>query len=415
MYSASKFVRCHARRALGFAVIVMASVSVLALAACNKGGASADTTSADAAPAAAQPSTVAAMAGAVDPEMLAEAQKQLDRAYKGTDHDPPTSAPKPDKGKNVWIISPSQLGESASIPTNAVKEAGELLGWKMTLFDGKGDVARFSTGIRQAIAAKADGLIMQSIDCVLVKQALTEARAAKVKSVGYYTLDCDDPAIKGEPLYDGMVNFPGFSDYASFTRDWGAKKADWLIVKTKGKAKVIGFRQDILLVVKYIREGFEQELAKCKTCELVKSVDVAFADFGAGLQQKAQGALLQHPEANAIHVPYDSLMLGGIGAAVVESGRNDQIEVVAGEGFPTNIQLIRENKGQDAANAFPSAWTGYAAVDSLNSVFHGQKPQDSGLGYKMIDRDHNMPPAGKGYEPERDFKTAYKKAWGVIH
>jgi ribose transport system substrate-binding protein len=284
----------------------------------------------------------------------------------------------------------------------------------MTLFDGQLDPSRFVSGIRQAIAAKADGIILDAIDCALVKQALVEARAAKTKTVAYYALDCDDPSVKGEPLYDGNVNFGSdFGDYASLTRAWGAVKADWIIVKTLGRAKVVQFKQDQFLVVKYIREGFEQELAKCTTCEMVKTVDFTLADLGPMLQQKAQGALLQHPEANAVHVPYDTPMHLGIGAAVLESGRNDQLEVIAGEGFPSNIQLIRENRGQDAANAFPATWTGYAAVDTLNSIFHGQKPQDSGIGYKLIDREHNLPPPGKGYEPEKDFKSAYRKAWGL--
>src|SRR5260221_3901965 len=197
----------------------------------------------------------------------------------------------------------------------------------------------------------------------------------------YDAVDCDDPAVKGEPRYDDSVDFgSSFGSYAVLTRAWGAVKADWIIVKTQGKAKVINFKQDEFLVVKYIREAFEQELAKCKTCEIVKTVDFTLADLGPTLQQKAQGALLQHPEANAVHVPYDTPIHLGIGAALVESGRNDQLHVIAGEGFPSNIQLIRDNKGQDAANAFPAAWTGYAAVDTLNSVFHGQKPQDSGIG-----------------------------------
>jgi ribose transport system substrate-binding protein len=235
-----------------------------------------------------------------------------------------------------------------------------------------------------------------------------------VKVVAYYSLDCDDPSVKGQPLYDGSVNFGDqYGDYASLIRAWGAAKADWVITKTHGLAKVISFKEDELLVVKYIREGFEQGLAKCKTCEIVKTVDFTLADLGPKLQQKAQGALLQHPEANAIHAPYDSVMLLGVGAAVLESGRNDKIEVIAGEGFPSNIQLMRDNKGQDAANAFPARWTGYAAIDSLNSVFHGDKPQFSGIGYKLIDREHNMPPAGKGYEPVADYKAAYKHAWGV--
>lgn len=350
----------------------------------------------------------------VDAAMLAAVQTAVDTAYKGTDREPPKQAKKPTPGKKVWIISPGQIGESASIPTNAAKEAGEAAGWKMTLYDSKLDVANFSLGIRQAIAARADGLILHSIDCPLVKQALSEARKANVKVLAYYSLDCDDPNVKGEPMYDGSVNFgTQFGDYAALTKAWGAAKADWVIAKTKGRAKVISFKEDELLVVKYIREGFEEGLKKCKTCEIVKTVDFTLADLGPKLQQKAQGALLQHPEANAIHVPYDSAVLLGISSALMESGRNDQIELIGGEGFPSNVQLIRDNKGQDAANAFPSKWTGYAAVDSLNSLFNGEKPQDSGIGYKLIDREHNLPPAGQGYEPAIDYKAAYRKAWGV--
>jgi ribose transport system substrate-binding protein len=398
------------RRALKAASLTIAAA---ALAACNRGGPASQAAADAAGAAAAQPTT--ASGAAADPEFLAYAQHQVDLAYQGTDRTAPTSAPKPQKGKKVWIISPGQIGESASIPTNAAKEAGEAIGWKMTLFDAKLDPSMFGTGIRQAIAARADGIILDAIDCAWVKQALVEARAAKVKTVAYYALDCDDPSVKGEPLYDASVDFgSNFGDYATLTRAWGAVKADWTIVKTQGKAKVINFKQDEFLIVKYIREGFEQELAKCKTCEIVKTVDFTLADLGPQLQQKAQGALLQHPEANAMHVPYDTPMHLGIGAALVESGRNDQIHVIAGEGFPSNIQLIRDNKGQDAANAFPAAWTGYASVDTLNSVFYGQKPQDSGIGWKLIDREHNLPPPGKGYEPAQDFRTAYKRAWGLV-
>jgi ribose transport system substrate-binding protein len=391
--------------------LAIVAASLLGLAGCRKsGGGRKDVVGA----ANASPGAASAAAPG-DAEILAHAKRQIELSYQGTDREPPSSAPKPQPGKNVWIISPGQIGESASIPTNAVKEAGELLGWKMTIFDGKLDPSSFPTGIRQAIAAKADGVILHAIDCSLVKQALVEARAANVKILAYYALDCDDPSIKGQPLFHGSVNFgEQFGDYATLTRSWGAAKADWVIVKTRARAKVISFKQDELLVVKYIREGFEQELAKCKTCEIVKTVDFTLSDLGPKLQQKAQGALLQHPEANAIHVPYDSAVLLGVSAALVESGRNDSIEVIGGEGFPSNVQLIRDNKGQDAANAFPAAWTGYAAVDSLNSLFHGQRPQYSGLGWKLIDREHNLPPPGKGYEPQRDFRAAYKKAWGVL-
>jgi ribose transport system substrate-binding protein len=383
--------------------------SGLALGGCKDNTAQGST----AASTAAAGSAAATPEAPADPELMATVQKNLDIVYKGTERKPPTTAPHPQKGKNVWILSPGQAGESSSIPVNAAKEAGEAIGWKMTVFDGQADASRYPVGIRQAIAAKADGIIVDAIDCAWIRQPLIEAHAAKVKIASFNALDCNDPAVKAEPLFDGMVFFGSeYGDYPTLIRMAGAAKADWVIAKTQGHAKVIEFKEDEFLIVKYIREGFEQELAKCKSCEIVKTVDFTLADFGPSLQQKAQGALLQHPEANAVHVPYDTAMLN-IAPAIVESGRGDRLAVIAGEGFPSNIQLIRDNKGQDASAAISSSWLGYAAVDTLNSVFAGQKVQDSGVGIRLIDHDHNMPAPGKGYETEVDFRSAYFKAWGV--
>jgi ribose transport system substrate-binding protein len=213
-------------------------------------------------------------------------------------------------------------------------------------------------------------------------------------------------AFRGE--YAGNV----VTDYSALLRILGAAKADWIIARTHGLARVVQLKEDEFLVLKYIREGFEQELATCKTCQIVKTVDFTLADYGSGLSQKVQGAILQHPEANAVLVPYDTAMLA-VAPAILESGRSDKLEVMGGEGFPTNIQLIRDNKGQDGACGSSAPWLGYAAVDTLNSVFHGQAPQDSGVGVTLIDREHNLPPQGKGFESKVDFRSAYLKAWGI--
>jgi ribose transport system substrate-binding protein len=397
----------------GVLTVLASLLAGTCLVGCSKAeSATPATGTSEPAPAAA---TAAVQEAEPDSAFLAEVKKRVEDAYRGNERTPPSDVKKPDKGKKVWIISPGMIGESSSIPVNAAKEAGTTVGWKMTVFDGKLDPSTYSAGIRQAIAAKADGIIVGGIDCAIIKQALAEARAAKVKTVGYYSLDCDDPNFGGgEKMMDGMANNGDqLGDFATLTRQFGAVKADWVIHKTAGKAKLIQFKEDEFLVLKYIREGFEEEFAKCKTCKIVETVDFTLADYGPKLQQKAQAALAKHPEANAVHVPYDSPLHFGIGGALVESGRNDQLEVIGGEGFPSNIALIHENKGQDAACAYPSQWVGWATVDALSSLFHGEKPRDSGAGLKLIDRDHNLPAVGKGYEPTTDFRSAYKKAWGL--
>ena len=48
----------------------------------------------------------------------------------------------------------------------------------------------------------------------------------------------------------------------------------------------------------------------------------------------------------------------------------------------------------------------------MNSFFLGQPPADSGIGWTMVDKDHNLPASGE-FVPPVDFQAQYKAAWGV--
>lgn len=380
--------------------VLVLGVLLLVMAACAKS----TPTATSAAPG--QPGT------STGGDPLAQFKTSLDRWYKGTYHDMPTSGPKAQAGKNVWVISCGQASEGCQIPGDAAKEAGEAIGWKMTVFDAKLDPSQFSTGIRQAVAAKADGIILDVIDCALTQQALQEAKAAGVKLIGMHSLDCDDPSVGGKALWDGQLSSGiEFPDYRALLLAFGATKADWVINQTQGKAKVIEFREDELLVVKYINDGFDAEIKKCAGCAIVETVNFVLADLGPPLQQKAQGALLKHPEANSVIIPYDSAVTLGIGQAIEESGRKSQLKVMGGEGFLSNIQNARDGKQQDAGTGYGFIWDGWASVDGMNRLLQGQKVVDSGNGFAVWDKDHNFPAAGQTYLPPTDFKTQYKKIW----
>jgi ribose transport system substrate-binding protein len=65
-----------------------------------------------------------------------------------------------------------------------------------------------------------------------------------------------------------------------------------------------------------------------------------------------------------------------------------------------------------AANIISSEWTGWASADTLNSLFRKEQTVDSGIGWTIADSSHNLPPAGD-FVPPIDFKSQFKKAWGV--
>jgi ribose transport system substrate-binding protein len=392
----------HARSALLLVGLLFAAL----LAGCGGGGSSTSSTTAEA-----SGSTAAeGEGGAASPAWLKEAEAQVAIAYKGTNTHPPTSGPAAVPGKDIWIISCGQSQESCSGPVGSAQEAAEGIGWKVTVFDGKFDPSQYSQGIRDAIAANADGILLQAIDCPLVKRPLEEAKSAGIPVVALQAADCNDVEPGAPKLFTAPIHYgTGIENYAAYVRAWAAVKADWIIDRSEGKAVVLNFAEEDLPTTALINAGFTEEMKKCTTCEVI---DVKFAatDLGPKLQEKAQQALLKYPNATYVHAPYDSTVTAGIGPAVVASGRAGDIEVMGGEGYPPNIELIREGEQQNAANGFIELWTGYAGVDTLNRLFAGAKLVPQGIGWQLIDAEHNLPASGP-YTGGIDFAPAYEKIW----
>jgi ribose transport system substrate-binding protein len=388
-------VRHHLRR---FGALGLASVTLCFIAACNSNSA-------------APPPP----ANANDSGYLATAKAKTQANYKGTNTMPDTTLRKPTPGKKVVVISGGESALSSSVPSDAAMAAGKAAGWDMTLYDQKLNPANGTGLINQALAAGAEGIILDATDCPIAKQALEEAKAHGIKVVPIYAFDCSDPIFGsgGESLFSGVVNYGAKAkDVDSFTESYGADQADAIIAATNGQAKVILFNDTEFTVLKYTAKGFTDELAKCAGCKVVDTVDFKAADLGPTLQQKAASVLLQHPEANAVKIPYTAAALLGISPAVAQSSKASSLYVMGGEGFAPELDLIRTKKGCSAVNVIASDWVGYAAVDTLNSLFLGQTPADSGIGWTLADATHNIPASGPFVVPI-DFKAAYKQAWGL--
>src|SRR5829696_2623287 len=166
------------RRGLRAAIALMATIAAcLAFAAC--GGGSSDDGADD-------------RRSAGESTGVAAAKANLERLYAGTSVPPPSDSPPPAEGKNVWIISLAQNYSPANLTVTATDRAARAMGWRTTVFDGKGNSETFLTGVRQAVASGADGVVMVFIDCALVKSGAREASRAGVTVVGLQTQTCED-------------------------------------------------------------------------------------------------------------------------------------------------------------------------------------------------------------------------------
>lgn len=342
---------------------------------------------------------------------VAKYERELAALYEGTYEEPSGGPVRPPKGKNVWVISTGQTIEAAQNASAAMEEAGQTLDWDVTVFDGRFDSNRQISGIEQALADGADGIVLIYVDCPPIRAALQQAKADQVAVVGIQSQECE-PALENH-----VIRYARDRDFVTYlSHGFGGTQAKWVIAKTKGEAKTIVTAETDLYSTRVTYDpGITEEFEKCETCEIVDTVEFVGTELGPPLQEKIEQSLNQHPEANSFIAAYDAVMTAGGGAAALRaSGRLDELEVMGGEGSKPGIELIYDRAGMEACTGTPTGWEGYAAMMGLARIFAGQDPErgDSGIGEQVCDLEHNMPPRGEGYQAPIDYVAAYRELWG---
>lgn len=391
------------------AVAAVMLLSALAIAACGSSSSSSTSSSASSAGASGGTST---SAGGATPAFLSKAKQVLAKGYAGDYEPPPASGPKAVKGKTVWYISCGQAYQACVVQGDGFKDAAASLGWHVSLQDGKADPTTAAAIIRQAIAAKVSGIVVAYFDCPGIKSALLSAKAANIPVVSLGSVDCNSPIYggSGPSLFGAAPKLMGASDPASWYEKWAKARADYVIATTDGKANVLSIYENSQAIQQANGKAFADEMATCTTCK-VKRVAFTFAQTPNPFTQDIKSAILADSGATVIANGIDALMLLGLQPAVQQSAR--KLEIDGAELNPANIDLIRSG-AQHSAAAVPYGWFAYAAADTLNRIFAGEKPStfpNEGTGWQFVDKTHNLP-SGSVYNPSLDYRAAYQKIWG---
>lgn len=342
-------------------------------------------------------------------EAVAASEERLAPWLEGTFRPPPEDGPAAVEGAEIYVVSCGQLLESCSVLVDGVMEGADAIGWDATLVDTGLDFSKAGDAIRQAMAAGADGAIVVGVDCQHFSGALDEANAADFPVVVLNAFDCDVTSDgEQEARFAAQVDFtPEGQDPEQGARDFAGAKVDWAVVETEGDLKAINLAQDDLLAISLLGEGFDAGVARCGSCEVVETVSFNTGDLLDGtLPQKVASAIVAHPEANAISFPYAAAVGLGI-AGLADAGRDDLL-VLGAEGMPTQYQLVNDGT-LDMVMAFPSDWTGWAAVDTLNRVLSDEPTVDEGVGYQLVTAEELD--GATDFEGPFDYRAAYEEIW----
>src|SRR5438105_5358856 len=215
--------------------------------------------------------TSARAATAKPSPVVAAAKAKLAKLYAGTSKAPSGDPVPAQKGKKVFVISCGQVVPGCSVPTAGAVAAGTELGWNVTVLDTALDYAKQGSNVDQAVAGGAQGIIMVGNDCLLSPASFQRAKDAHIPVVNIFGADCNEPYKKGDPVGADLWTEARTANYTTNPRFWqgyGVAKAQWVIAKTNGKARVLAFDITNSALDHAQTVAFEAAMAKCKTCKV---------------------------------------------------------------------------------------------------------------------------------------------------
>ena len=88
------------------------------------------------------------------------------------------------EGKNVYIVTPYLTSVTTKDMAEYIKSNLEEVGCKVTVIDTEGDTATFASRIEDAVTAKADAIVIISVDPEYCKVQIQEANEAGIPVFG---------------------------------------------------------------------------------------------------------------------------------------------------------------------------------------------------------------------------------------
>jgi ribose transport system substrate-binding protein len=349
-------------------------------------------------------------ASAADDDYMTQAKAYIATATAPvTEWKGPTTGPKAQGKKLVVYVSTDQRNGGAQGVGDGAAEAAKVLGWDFRILDGQGSVAGRTSAMTQAIALKADGIILGSPDAVEQAPTIEAAVAQGIKVVGWHS----GPApgkIEGSPVFTNVTSDPLEVAKAS---------ALYAVVDSGGTANVVLFTDSIYAIATAKTNAEKAAVESCSGCKVLSVEDTPIGDLANRMGQLTTSLLAKYGKdwtysiaVNDLYFDFSapSLISAGIDAA---SGYPRQIS--AGDGSVPAFQRIREGQYQVATVAEPLNQQGWQTIDEMNRAFAGEAPsgfvQPPHLFVKAnIDQDGGDKNI---FDPGNGYRDQYKKIWGV--
>ena len=307
--------------------------------------------------------------------------------------------------KKVVFLSGDEQNDISHLYGVYIKEAGEKLGWSVTIIDGKGSPTSWLAGINQAIALKPDWHRPFRGRC-------EPSRSDQGRRGAGHQIR--RPARGGIPGPQPDLNL--FVNIQEDPREIGKAEADWAIADSNGKAHVVILSHNEYAIAIVKSMATKDEIEKCGGCKVLDYVNSP-ASEAAQRQPQLTTSWVQR-----FGLPLYATSVGDndwdFAVPVLRSGGVDPAaaKLIAADGNRSAYDRIRKGDQYQAVTVRePIELQAWQAIDELNRAFHNEPPSGFVQPPFLVTKENIHSEGGdqNTFIPSNDYKKHYLEIWGV--
>lgn len=286
----------------------------------------------------------------------------------------------------------AQVGEG-------VKQAADVLGWKVRIVQNDGTPAGYKTAWKQISQNPADGVINASP--ILPYPAVSaEMDTANVPVVG---------STSPNPVGGHLIAVVSGTEVV---KTEGAVEANWVIQDAGEPVKSVYVYDPSIPALASAWPGYQEAMKKnCSACS-AEVLKVSAAQIGPALAQQVVSYLQANPDVKYVAFGLGSLGIG-VPAAIKAAGLQDQVKLTTRAATSVNFADVKAG-GMSTVFTDELYEAGWRAVDKLARSFAGAPIGDlypEGTIHQVT--ADNLPTNIEVPYTVPDYQAAFVKAWGT--
>lgn len=333
---------------------------------------------------------------AVSASAIAEAEEIVSEASTRPTEVPtkePVGKPIP-TGKTLSFISCGN--EDCANQAKVVKEATDILGWKLVVHNTDGTPPSFKAAFDEVVREQPDGLIYNAVDRALVNQDLLELEKLGIPAAACCVLD--EPGDGLTFVSEGPVD----------EKAKGKVMGAWYVADSGGEGGTVYVNIPDFKILQPLGDGYIEEIKRlCPDCE-AEQLDLPFSSLGTDAPNRIVSYLRSHPDVKYVALAIDQIGTG-LPAALQAAGLDD-VKIIGESPTETSYQYIRSGL-QDVTAVYDMYGDMFAQVDAVARTLVGVPLVQSHPNIWLVDQE-NIPDESGVFPMVEANNEQYSKIWG---